>query len=385
MSTTKVGVGVVGVGGISGYVHLPGLKLCEQAEITALCDSNTELLQQRAAEYGVEHTFTDYHELVEHPAVDAVVVATPTLLHAPVALAAIAAGKHILVEKQLGMSYAETVAMYETAQEANVRHMTAFTYRFVPGMRYLKHLLGQGKIGLPLHVRVARLQDLGDRGLGWRQQRELAGSGEVGDMGAHRIDFCQDLIGPIARVVSTTRTFVPTRKNRDGTLAKANVEDFAVFIAEFADGVGVSEGTVAAFDVSKVAKGHAEGGVGLDEVAIYGSEGTLVYHLHQPHEILFAQPNGAMETLKVPAEFLVYPGSARDPHAGKPTTTFRYDQDFAFIQTIINGRGDIPTFYDGMRCQAVIDAVIQSAQQRRWVEVPDVPPVTTSLAAAREQ
>src|SRR5205823_3785565 len=157
------------------------------------------------------------------------------------------AGKHVLCEKQLGMNYAETVQMYEAAEHAGVRHMTAFTYRFVPAMRYLKHLLGQGTVGLPRHLRIARLMDLPETDLGWRQQRTLAGSGEVGDMGAHRIDFCHDLIGPIARVIGLTRTFVPLRTGRSGTFVAADVEDFAVFIAEFAGGVGVEQGTVADF------------------------------------------------------------------------------------------------------------------------------------------
>ena len=262
MGASKVGVGVIGVGGISGHVHLPGLQICPQAEIVALCDSNGDLLKQRAEQYKVPHTFTEYGDLLRHPAVDAVVIATPTIMHAPIALAAIAAGKHVLVEKQLAMHYAEAVQMYDAARQAGVVHMTAFTYRFVPAMRYLKHLLGLGTIGLPRHLRVARLQEVRDTALGWRQQRALAGSGEVGDMGAHRIDFCQDLIGPIARVVSLTRTFIPQRAGHDGKPIPADVEDFATFLAEFADGVGVEQGTVATFDLSKVARGRESGGRG---------------------------------------------------------------------------------------------------------------------------
>jgi predicted dehydrogenase len=383
MHESKVGVGVVGVGGISSHVHLPGLRLSPLAEIVALCDSDSERLRQRAAEYNVAHTYSTYEELLQDPAVDAVVIATPTLLHAPIALAAIAAGKHVLVEKQLGMTYAETVLMYEAAREGGVRHMTAFTYRFVPAMRYLKHLVGQGTIGLPRHLRVARIQDFPEVDLGWRQHRSLAGSGEVGDMGAHRIDFCHDVIGPIARVVSVTRTFAPQRTGRDGKTVPADVEDFSVFLAEFAEGVGVEQGAVASFDLSKVAKGREHGGKGLDEFEVYGTERTVIYHLHRPHEILLGRPNGVLETVQVPREFLTYPGSPRDPFEGDPTTTFRYDQDIAFIQAIVDGHGDIPTFYDGMRCQAVIDAVLQSAQQRSWVDVADVPPVAGPIAATK--
>ncbi|GHO56648.1 Gfo/Idh/MocA family protein [Ktedonobacter robiniae] len=383
MRESRVGVGVIGLGGISNSVHLPGLKRCEQAEIIALCDDNAERLKRVAQEYHVSNTFTEYERLLQHPAVDAVVIATPTLLHAPIAHAAIASGKHVLVEKQLGMTYAETVEMYEAAVAAGVRHMTAFTYRFVPAMRYLKHLVGQGLVGLPRQLRVARLQDFPETSLGWRQQRHLAGSGEVGDMGAHRIDFCHDVIGPIARVVGLTRTFAPVRPTPDGEPFPADVEDASVFLAEFAAGVGVEQGTMASFDLSKVAKGRGKGGYGLDEFEVYGTEGTLIYHLHRPHEVLVGHPDGTLEVREVPREFLVYPDSPRNPSLGEPTVTFRYDQDFAFIQAILTGGNDIPTFYDGMRCQAVIDAVLQSARERRWVDVPDVPPVTRPIAAAR--
>lgn len=385
MRESRVGVGVIGLGGISNSVHLPGLKLCEQAEIVALCDNDSARLKQVAQEYQITDTYAEYEQLLQHPGVDAVVIATPTLLHAPIARAAIAAGKHVLVEKQLGMSYVETVQMYEAAVAAGVRHMTAFTYRFVPAMRYLKHLVGQGAIGLPRQVRVARLQDFPERDLGWRQHQKLAGSGEVGDMGAHRIDFCHDVIGPLARVVGLTRTFAPSRVGRNGEQVPADVEDASVFIAEFAAGVGVEQGAIASFDLGKVMKGREKGGRGLDEFEVYGTEGTLIYHLYRPHEIMLGRPDGPLETREVPREFLVYPNSRRDPLVGEPTTTFRYDQDFAFIQAILTGGNDIPTFYDGMRCQAVIDAVLQSARERRWVDVPDVPPVTTAIAAARAQ
>ncbi len=383
---SRVGVGVIGVGGISSYVHLPGLRLCPQAEIVALCDTNRDLLRERGAEYGVSDLVTDYQELLHLPAVDAVVIATPTVLHAPITLATVAAGKHVLVEKQLAMDYAEAATMYEAAERAGVRHMTAFTYRFVPAMRYLKHLLGAGTIGLPRHVRVARLQDWPEVDIGWRQRKGLAGSGEVGDMGAHRIDFCHDLIGPIASVVSLTRTFVPERRGRDGALVPTDVEDFAAIIAEFAPGVGVSEGTVASFDLSKLTKGRGMGGQGVDDFEVYGTEGTLIYHLNRPNELEIGRPDGSMETVPVPREFLVYPGSPRVPNEGDPTTIFRYDEDFVFVQAIADGRPAVPSFYDGMRCQAVIDAVLQSTAERRWVDVAGVPAAPPPLAArqARE-
>lgn len=368
MRESIVGVGVVGVGGISRQVHLPGLRIAPQAEIVALCDSDEAALARVAAEYGVAKTVAEYQELVRLPEVDAVVVATPTILHAPVALAAIAAGKHVLVEKQLAMDYAEAVRMYEAAEAAGVRHMTAFTYRFVPAMRYLRHRVLEGAVGVPRFLRIARLMDWPDISIGWRQRRALAGSGEVGDMGAHRIDFCHHLVGTIARVAATIRTFVPDRSGDP-----SDVEDYATFIAEFAEGVGADPGAVATFTVSKVARGRETGGRGLDELELYGSEGTLIYHLHRPHEIQVGRPDGVLETVPVPREFLTVPGTPRDPYSGDPTEGFRYDQAFTFVQAIVEGRAASPSFYDGMRCQAVVDAVLQAAREGRWVDVAGVP------------
>jgi predicted dehydrogenase len=106
---------------------------------------------------------------------------------------------------------------------------------------------------------------------------------------------------------------------------------------------------------------------------LYGTEGTLIYHLHRPHVIEVGRPDGKLETVEVPRDFLTVPGTPRDPYAGDPTEGFRYDQAFTFVQSIAEGRAPAPSFYDGMRCQAVVDAVLQAAREGRWVEVQDVP------------
>src|SRR6185503_19036510 len=126
--------------------------------------------------------------IVQRDDVQAVIIATPNFTHAPIAKAAIAAGKHVLCEKPLAMNYPEAREIAEAAERAGIRHMTAFTYRFVPAMRYLAHLTKSGALGRPYHYRSCRLQDWGNRPLGWRQVSKLAGSGELGDMLSHRID-----------------------------------------------------------------------------------------------------------------------------------------------------------------------------------------------------
>src|SRR5689334_18342117 len=188
-----IGVAIVGCGGITLQNHVPGLALCPDTKVVALCDTDKTCLQKAGQQTGVKAISTDYKETVSRDDVDAVIIATPNVTHAPIAHAAIAAGKHVLCEKPIAMNFREALGMYEAAEKAKVRHMTAFTYRFVPAMRYLAHLVRSGALGQPYHFRSCRLQDWGRRSLGWRQVARLAGTGELGDMLSHRIDFSQNL------------------------------------------------------------------------------------------------------------------------------------------------------------------------------------------------
>lgn len=359
---SKIGVGLIGCGGIVLANHLPGLAFCPEAQVVALCDSNPAVLEKASRETGITAIYSDYQQLLQHPGLDAVIIATPNYLHAPISLAAIAAGKHVLCEKPIAMNYAESLTMYQAAEAAGVRHMTAFTYRFVPAMRYMTHLAKTGAVGQPWHFRANRFQDWGTRPLGWRQVERLAGSGELGDMLSHRLDYSQILVGPISRLVASTRRYLD---ERDGQIS--DLEDWVSIIAEFENGVTGN------FESTKLATGRGEGGSSQDYCELNGSDGTLVYFLGRPLELQVGRKGGSgLETVPVPAEFLKVPGSPRDPQSGDPLVTFRYDQDFEFIEAILNQRPCQPSFRDGARVQAIIDAALLSAQQRRWVEVQSV-------------
>lgn len=369
-TAATIRVGIIGTGGISGYTHMPGLSLIPGVTITALCDPDAAALARRAAEYSITATFTDYNDLIASGLVDAVVITTPNKFHAPAATAAVKAGLHVCCEKPIALDYPEAETMYRAAKAAGVVHMTAFTYRFVPAMRYTRHLVvDQGAIGQPIHFRAQRFQDWGDDYIGWRQVKAMAGSGELGDMGAHRIDYAHMLIGSFQRVVGATKLFRPNRRSSDG-LPKppADVEDWVAFIGELDSGV------TGVFEMTKLAAGRQSGGPALDYVEINGEAGSIVYRLNTPHQIEIGTRGGAMEIRPLPAEWLTVPGSPRDPHAGDPLTVFRYDQSFEFISAIRERRAATPSFYDGARCQAVVDAILQSAATRQWVDVPQLVP-----------
>jgi predicted dehydrogenase len=356
-------VGLVGLGSVCGAVHHPGLAGIPGVELAGICDTDPQRLAQRASDWKIHAAYGRIDDLLCRQELDAVVVATPNATHSSLVKAVLAAGCHVLCEKPLGLDHAQAASMLAAATASGRRHMTAFTYRFVPGMRYLKHLVDTGALGQIRHARFQRLQHWGERAIGWRQYRDQAGSGEMADMGIHRIDFAQDLLGPISSVCGHTRRLLDRTVSKDGApCAAQDVEDWAGWIAEFAGGA------TGMFEMGKLTKGRGPDG-GHDLAELNGSEASAVYQLHTPHEVLFAPAGEAYTRHPVPETFLKLPGSPRDPHEGDPLRTFRYDQEWEFISAIRHGRACVPSFAHGTHAQAVADAVIEAAASRRWVDV----------------
>jgi predicted dehydrogenase len=358
-----LGVAIVGCGGITLQNHLPGLALCPDTRLVALCDTHPATLERARQQSGVRITSSRYEEIVARDDVDAVIVATPNQAHPPIALAAIANGKHVLCEKPLALCATDAVAMAEAADRAGVRHMTAFTYRFVPSMRYLAYLVQRGDLGEPYHFRSCRLQDWGSRALGWRQLKAMAGSGELGDMLSHRIDFAHLLIGPMTRLVASLRTVHPIRDGQPNEL-----DDWVALLAHFNCGAsGVLES-------SKLASGRNESWRSLDSVEVNGSEASFVFATSQWNTLQTGRVGGnGLETMAVPQEFWRWPGSPRDPTVGDPLVTFRQDQAWEFIDAIRAQRSCVPSFHDGARAQQVMDAAVRSAETHQWVDLPRSP------------
>jgi predicted dehydrogenase len=355
----QIGVAIIGCGGVTLQNHIPGIAMCPDAKVVALCDSDPACLERAARDTGVRSTSSKYEDVIARSDVHAVIIATPNITHAPIAQAAIAAGKHVMCEKPIAMNYPEALSTYRAAESKGVRHMTAFTYRFVPAMRYLAHLVKGGALGQPFHFRSCRLQDWGRRGLGWRQVKKLAGTGELGDMLSHRIDFSQMLFGRVERLVANLKRFFDDRSGQPSDL-----DDWAAIIAEFTNGAtGVLES-------SKVATGRNESWRSQDYVELNGSDATFVFFTERWNELQAGKPGGAgLEKITIPKEFWTVPGSPRDPAKGDPLVTFRYDQAFEFIDAIRNQRPCSPSFLDGARAQLIMDAAVQSVTERRWVQL----------------
>ena len=312
---------------------------------------------------GVTRVSTNPVALAQQDGIDAVIIATPNHVHRDIAIAAIGTGKHVLCEKPIAMDVAQAREMYETAEAAGVRHMTAFTYRFVPAMRYLKHLVSSGALGTPRHFRAQRFQDWGRRYLAWRQRAELAGTGELGDMLSHRLDYGHYLIGRYATVAAMLRRVWDSRVDDQGQEHPADVEDWVACLGTF------RAGATACLESSKVATGRGDGATGHDLCEINGTEASASYRLGDPHHIQLASAGGFPERVSVPDAFLKEAGSPRDPHAGDPLMGFRYDQTWLFLQAIRDQRPLAPSFRDGLDAQIVMDAIVQSDRDSRTVRV----------------
>ncbi len=363
-----VRIAIIGAGAVSDYHHVPGIRLDPRAELVAVCDTEPALLEKRRQEWGVDFVSTDPLAVCADPRVDAVIIATPNFTHCPIAVAAAQHGKHVMCEKPLGVSAGQAEEMYRAAEAAGVVHMTAFTYRFAPSMKYLRHLLKTGALGQPRHFRSQRFLDWPETSWGWRQYKDKAGAGDLYDMTIHRIDFSLDLLGPLRRVCGHVARFAPRDRTPDGRACPpSDVEDWSSIIGEFESGAtGVWEGTT-------LAKGYGLSGFGHEWAEINGSEASAVYRLHMPNTILLGRSGQDMAPQDVPAEFLKPAGSPRDPSQGAPATVFRYDLVWEFVSAIVEGRPAVPSFADGWQAQVVADAVLQSSAERTWIDIAGTP------------
>lgn len=350
----RINIGLIGAGSVVQRVHLPGLRLCPEIRVLAACDTNLDAARATSAP-GIH---SDYREMLARGDIDAVIVATPNYLHHEVVMAAIAARKHVLCEKPLAMNAAQAAAMLDAARRAGLVHMTAFTYQFAPAVRYARHLIESGEIGKIRTVRAAYQMALSSHLLGWRSTRKQAGSGVLGDIGSHLIHLVQWLAGDIASVSARSRKF---RED-----FASDVEDWIAFLAEF------ECGACGTFEISRVCPGR---GADIGEnmfIEIYGTTGSLLFSLQEPLTLRTAlgaaggDPAAMLEARRVPPEFLMVEGAPRDPAEGDPRWSYRFDQAFWFVSNIRHGHSRSPSFADGLSCQTVIDAVLDSSSRGSW-------------------
>ncbi|WP_434971431.1 Gfo/Idh/MocA family protein [Micromonospora peucetia] len=366
-----------------------------RARMALICGRDAGKVADAADRLGWEAYTTDWRDLIASDDIDVVDVCTPGDSHAEIALAALAAGKHVLCEKPLANTVAEARAMAAaaaTARAAGVRSMCGFNYRRVPAVAMMRQLVADGRLGVIRHVRATYLQDWivdPQFPLVWRLQRDRAGSGALGDIGAHIIDLTQYVTGRrITGVSAVTETFVrerPLPAGSSGLVATVDgsavdgdgadghhpatgavtVDDAAVFVARLDGGV------LATYEASRFATGRKN----ALRVEINGSHGTVAFDLERLNELEFydatrpAAEQGFSRILVTEGEHPYM--SAWWP----PGHLIGYEHSFThqmrdFVEAVATGVDPTPSFADGLQVQLVLDAVTRSAELgSSWTEV----------------
>ncbi|HUT18304.1 MAG TPA: Gfo/Idh/MocA family oxidoreductase, partial [Anaerolineae bacterium] len=357
---SNVRVGVIGTSWYADIAHLPRVKSHPRAELAAICGRNRARAEEMADKYGIPLVYTDYREMIEVGDLDAVIVSTPDDLHYPMTMAALDAGLHVLCEKPMALDRTQAKEMYEKAEAAGVKHMVCFTYRWAPAYRYLKQLLEEGYIGRCYHCRFGYLAGYGRAGrYGWKYDRRR-GLGALGDLGSHMIDLARWYVGDIVRVSACLDAFVERPGHEGEALDPAN--DAAFLTVEFENG---AQGMI---EISAVAHVGARGQE--QQVRLYGSLGTL----EADGSILEGEMRGVrhdeeqLRVLPVP-DALWGDVNRAQPLAMQIMEAFVKQPigDRLFIDAILGDQPVVPSFYDGLKVQEVIDAALRSHQRGEWV------------------
>jgi predicted dehydrogenase len=359
-----------------------------RARMVAVAGRDAAKVSVAADQLGWQEAMTDWRALIARDDIDLVDICTPGDSHAEIALAALAAGKHVLCEKPLANTVAEAEAMVEAAAAARakgIRTMCGYNYRRVPAVALMADLVAAGRIGRIRHVRAVYLQDWivdPQFPLVWRLQRERAGSGALGDIGAHIVDLTQFVTRQfITGVSSVTETFVterPLPAEASGLSASAGnggasgtgpvtVDDAALFLAR------LSGGAVATYEATRFATGRKN----ALRVEVNGSHGSLAFDLERLNELEFydaTQPEAEQGFRRILVTEAAHPYmTAWWP----PGHIIGYEHSFThqmrdLIDAVANDRDPHPTFDDALRVQYVLDAVERSAKSGAWTEVAPV-------------
>jgi predicted dehydrogenase len=375
-SRPEIGVGMVGYA-FMGRAHSQAWRTVGHAfdipltpRLAAICGRDEAATRAAADRLGWAAVETDWHALIARDDVQLIDISAPGDLHAPIAIAALKAGKHVLCEKPLANTAAEAEAMAaaaDAAYPAGARAMVGFNYRRIPALALGRRLVEQGRVGTLRHVRAVYLQDWltdADAPFTWRMQAERAGSGALGDLGAHIVDLAQYLTGDVISGVSALiATFTKERTLPGGSRRLVTVDDAALFIAR------MGSGALASFEVTRYAAGRKNG----LRIELNGSAGSLAFDLERLNELEFYDraddyTRGFRRILVTEPDHPYLDGWWPPGHTLGWEHTFTH-QARDLLTAIAAGEQPQPSFGDGLRVQRVLDAVQRSASAGGWAEV----------------
>jgi predicted dehydrogenase len=340
--------------------------------LKAVCARDREKAQAFADTWGYESVETDWKALLKRDDIDAVDICTPNNLHREIAIAAAEAGKTILCEKPLAINAAEGEEMVAAVEKAGVPNIVWYNYRRVPAVTLAKKLIDEGRLGRIFHFRSVFLQDWtiaadlpqGGAAL-WRLDVNAAGSGVTGDLLAHCIDTAIWLNGSIQSVSAMTETFVKERKhNLTGQVEKVGIDDACAFLARF------QNGSLATFESTRYARGHKA----LYTFEINGEHASIAWDLHDLHRLSYFDHKDDSLVRGWHSVHVTDTDMPYMDHWWVPGLQIGYEHSFVhqvadFLEGLAKGEVVGPTFKDALETQRVCDAVLQSAQQGKWLEI----------------
>ncbi|WP_029192543.1 Gfo/Idh/MocA family protein [Paenibacillus harenae] len=348
---TNFRIGLIGLGGMA-QEHIRWMKAEGRFEITAVSDVTEEALLQVGEQLGItpDKRYADFARLIEDPDVDAVVSVTPNHVHADIVRACLQARKPFMAEKPFTRVFEEAVPLLERYERQPVPAMIAFTYRYTPAFRYARELVRDGKIGTVRSFSIQYLQGWGAAPNKvpyiWRFNKEITGTGTLGDLGSHMIDMARFLFGEFEALSAQLHTIIPERSDPvTGAAVRVEVDDFASFQARMTgDVMGVFQTTR-----------NAVGSGNQHEVSIYGDTGTI-------HASTLNQDQLVWIREEAPGQFM---RAAIDvPRHCKVT-------QYADFAALLEGAAPdgLPGFMDGYRNQEILDAVIRANETKAVVHL----------------
>lgn len=347
-----VKIGIIGVGRIS-QKHIEQLQAAGNSQIVAICDIDKEKLESVGDRLNIapELRFEDYRDLVNCPLVEAVEICTPNYLHVSMATYVAKAGKHVQIEKPIGICVDSSVEeLVEAVEQNGVIAMMDFSYRFKDAVRYAKHLIDEGKLGKLINVNIQYKQSgsfIPGRRLEWRYVKEYSGSGALADLGVHLIDMTRFLIGEFKSIYAMQNTVIKERMRLDSDeYAPVEVDDLTSFIAKLDGDV------IANFMVTRCSR--CDGNTIVYE--LYGTDGVIRFNLNQPEELEICIgeidcESGSVHKINVPPKY-------------------KLGEQECFVRTLHGEKLPYyPDIYDGVKSQLVVDAALKSAVTGEVVEL----------------
>jgi len=375
----EVGVGMMGYAFMgkahsNAYKTIPYMIYPPPAipQLIAVAGRDEAAVKEAARRYGYATYYTDWRDLLKDDRVQLFDNGGPNDTHAEPCIAAAQAGKHIICEKPLGRTAKEAAAMLEAVTKAGVKHMVSFNYRFVPAICQAYELIRSGKLGEIFHFRAVYLQEWiidPNFPMVWRLDKNRAGSGALGDLGAHIIDLARFLVGEPRRVSAMTKTFVKERPLPGSSeMGKVTVDDAFVSLFEFENG---ALGTLEASRFCSGRKNH-------QVLEVNGSKGSLVFDLERLNELeVFWKEDQPKETQGF---HNVLVSEAYHPywkywwphgHMIGWEHTFIHEISY-FLEAIVNNGEVAPygaTFEDGYKNAVICDAIQESAEACRHMDI----------------